>query len=149
MGKPDRYTLVAKMFPELAKPKGSKGDRRAAIEINTRACEAILGDFIGLFDKGYSSYGPGVLSVRLSNDKTKTSDYVTLAELAADVDLARKDGDEGMTSAMESVVTAVEELNANKAALLLLVDYEGFRLLPVDRDSPAATITAVMEEINA
>ena len=148
MNRPSRYELVQKMFPELKTQQGSKGDREAAIGINTRACEAILGDFIGNFDKGFTAYGPGALAIRLSNDKSKTSEYITQAEIAADADLASKHGDVDIAEAMGDVAAVVEAFNPNKAALLLLIDNSGFRLLPVDRDNPAGTITAVMEEMN-
>ena len=149
MSRPSRYELVAKMFPELKKSLGSKGDKEAAIGINTRACEAILGDMIGNFDKGYAAHGPGVLNIRLSNDSSKTSEYITLQEIETDAQLARKWGDDNIASSMDDVAKKVDGFNVNKAALLLLVDNSGFRLLPLDRDNPAGTITALMEELNA
>jgi hypothetical protein len=135
------------MFPELRKALGSKGDREAAIGINTRACEAILQDMIGNFDKGFEEYGPGVLNVRLSNDKSKTSEYVTQSEINADIELARKHGDNDIAEAMGDVAAVVDGFNFNKAVLLLLVDNSGFRLLPVSRDNPAEIITTIMEEL--
>lgn len=146
MSRPSRYELVAKMFPELRTSGGSKGDKEAAIGINTRACEAILGDMIGNYDKGLAAFGPGVLNVRLSKDQSKTSEYITLSEITADADLASKHGDTDISQAMHDVAIFCENFNPNKAALLLLVDNSGFRLLPVDRDNPASTIVAVMEE---
>ena len=146
MPRPSRYELVSKMFPELRTSGGSKGDKEAAIGINTRACEAILGDMIGNYDKGFNAYGPGVLNIRLSKDATKTSEYITLSEISADAELATKHGDTEIAESMGDVASIVEGFNPNKAALLLLVDNSGFRLLPVDRDNPASTIAAVMEE---
>ena len=148
MSKPSRYELVGLMFPELRKAVGSKGDREAAIGINTRACEAILGDLIGNYDKGFAAYGPGVLNVRLSNDNSKTSEYIGLDEIRADAELARKWGDDDIADSMDDVIKEVDGFNPNKAALLLLVDNSGFRLLPLDREDPAGTITSIMEEMN-
>ena len=148
MNKASRYELISRMFPELKKSLGSKGDREAAIGINTRACEAILGDMIGNFDKGFAAYGPGVLNIRLSNDTSKTSEYVTLQEIEADAQLARKYGDDDIAASMEDVAKTIDGFNTNKAALLLLVDNSGFRLLPVDRDNPAGVLKAIMEELN-
>ena len=147
MKRPSRYELVQKMFPELRKASGSKADREAAIGINTRACEAILQDMIGNFDKGFAVYGPGVLNVRLSHDQSKTSEYVTADEINADIELARKHNDTDIAEAMGDVAAIIDGFNFNKAVLLLLVDNSGFRLLPVDRDDPAGIITTIMEEL--
>ena len=146
MNRPSRYELLTKMFPELRTTEGSKGDKEAAIGINTRACEAILGDMIGNYDKGFAAFGPGVLNVRLSKDTSKTSEYITLSEIIADADLATQHGDTDIASAMTDVAKTVESFNPNKAGLVLLVDNSGFRLLPVDRDNPASTLVSMMEE---
>ena len=146
MPRPSRYELVQKMFPELRTSGGTTGDKEAAIGINQRAAEAILGDFIGLYDKGFAALGPGVLNIRLSKDSTKTSEYVTHEEITSDAELAHKFGDVEIAEAMGDVASVVESFNPSKAALVLLVDNSGFRLLPLDRDNPASTLVAIMEE---
>ena len=145
--RPTRDQLVAKFFPELKKSSGTIGDKEAAIGINTRATEAILQDFIGNFDKGYSQFGPGVLAIRLAKDAaSNNAEYLALYDLEEDARTAAKHGDIEIQQALESAVSYVINFNPNKAALLMLVD-SGLRLFPVDRDSPASSITALMEDL--
>jgi len=146
MPRPSRYELLQKMFPELRTSSGTTGDKEAAIGLNTRAAEAILGDQIGLYDTGFTALGPGVLNLRLSKDNTKTSEYITHQEITADAELARKLGDTQLAADMGDVANFVDGFNPSKAALILLVDNSGFRLLPIDRDNPASTLVALMEE---
>ena len=146
MPRPSRYELLQKMFPELRTSSGSAGDKEAAIGINQRAAEAILGDQIQLYDTGFKALGPGVLNIRLSKDNKKTSEYITHQEITADAELAQKFGDTEIAADMSDVANFVDGFNPNKAALILLVDNSGFRLLPIDRDNPASTLVALMEE---
>lgn len=145
MPRPSRPELINKFFPELRQSVGSTGDKEAAVGVNTRATEAILSDFIGLFDAGHAQLGPGVLAVRLSKDNSKTSDYLSLDDLQADADTANKLGDTSLHTALADTIAIIREFNTEKAALLLLID-SGFRLFPVNRDNPARSITAMMEE---
>ena len=147
MIRPSRYELVQKAFPELKRSIGSKGDKEAAIGLNTRAAEAVLQDMIGLFDAGFSQLGPGVLAVRLSKDEQKTSDFLAVSDIRADAENALNWGDIEISEAMGDVASVVEAANVEKVALILLMDNSGFRLLPVERDNPARVLTAVMEEL--
>ena len=145
--RPTREQLVAKMFPELKKSSGTIGDKEAAIGINTRATEAVLGDFIGLYDRGYSQLGPGVLAIRLAKDAmSNNSEYLSLYDLEEDARTAAKHGDEEIGEALSKTVSYVINFNPEKAALLLLID-SGFRIFPLDRDNPASSITALMEDL--
>ena len=146
MKRPSRPELVAKFFPELKQNLGATtGDKEATIGINTRATEAILGDFIGLFDAAFAQRGPGVLAVRLSKDNSKTSDYLDLDDLQADADMAHRSGDLSLATALSDIAMVANGHNYEKGVLLMLVD-SGFRLFVLDRDDPAKSITAMMEE---
>lgn len=143
--RPSRPELLEKFFPELKKASGSIGDKEAAIGINTRATEAILQDFIGNYDKGFNQLGPGALAIRLAKDAASNdAEYLTLQDLEEDARLAAKNGDVDLQSSLEAVVSYIIAFNPNKAALLMLVD-SGLRMFPIDRDSPASSITSMME----
>ena len=145
--RPTRLELVQKRFPELQKLGGSAGDREAAIDINQRAVEAILGDFIGCFDKGYAAFGPGVLCIRLAREaKSNQTEYLSLEDINADLHEAKRSGPPELERAMRSVVSAIEELNINKAALVMVID-SGLRLFPIDRDNPSMAVVALMQEL--
>ena len=144
--RPSRPELVSKFFPEISKGIGATtGDKEATIGINTRATEAILQDFIGLFDAASAAQGPGVLAIRLAPDAARTSTYLTVDDLQADADLADRTGNTALHTALADTVSLVSSFNTEKAVLLLLID-SGFRLFPIDRDNPARSITAMMEE---
>ena len=146
MKRPSRFELVQKMWPELAqKSDASIGDKEAAIGINTRAAEAIAGDFIGLFDAGYAEKGPGVLSVPLIPDRK--AQYLTIEDLQDDADHAVSKGDHEHAEKVGDVVSFVKSFNYNKGVVIVLADYTRFLCLPISRDNPASAITAMMEEM--
>ena len=148
MGKrPSREELVARAFPELRQSGAGLGDKEAAIGINTRAAEAILGDLIGLYDAGYSAKGPGVLAVRLNKEAvSQNSDYLTADDIKQDYELASRLGDEGIASKMSEITSLLDSHNAAKAALLMLID-SGMRVFQIPRDNPASALTAMMEAL--
>ena len=147
MPRPSRFELVTKFFPELLQNIGaSDGDKEAIVGINTRATEAVLGDFIGLYDAAAAVRGEGVLAVRLSKDNKRESNFVTLEELQLDADDAVKFGDESTAAKLGDIISIVSGMNTEQAVPLLLVDSRmALRLMP--RDNPAADITAMMQEM--
>ena len=147
MYRPSRPELVAKFFPELLQNLGaSDGDKEAIVGINTRATEAVLQDFIGLYDTAAAVLGEGVLAVRLSKDNKKESNFVTLEELQLDADDAVKVGDDHIASSLGDIISIVSGMNTEQAVPLLLIDSR-LTLCLLKRDNPAAAITAMMEEM--
>jgi hypothetical protein len=142
--RPTRLELLHKFFPELKEASGSK-TTDAAIQINIRACEAILADMIDMFDKGYNADGPGVLCIRLHKD-SKESEYLPQNELALDLNYAEKVNDTDVIDALSKIIDTIEDFNAEKGVLLMLVDNSRMQVLPIDREYPARAIQAMMEE---
>ena len=150
MTRPSRSELLTKFFPELQKSTGSIGDKDAAIAVNARACEAIIQDLIGEFDKGHRIHGPGILAIRLTRSKkVKPSGFVSLEDLRKDRELAGKCNDTDIAKALDEVITVVKNFNVKKAVALMLQDNSGFRLLPINRESPAKSIVAMMEDLQS
>jgi len=147
MNRPSRPELVAKFFPELLQNLGaSDGDKEAIVGINTRATEAVLQDFIGLYDTAAAVRGEGVLAVRLTKDNKKESNFVTLEELQLDADDAVRFGDDHIASALEYIISMVSDMGTESEVPMLLIDSR-MVLCPIKRDKPAAAITAMMEEM--
>ena len=147
MYRPSRPELVAKFFPELLQNLGaSDGDKEAIVGINTRATEAVLQDFIGLYDTAAAVRGEGVLAVRLTKDNKKESNFVTLEELQLDADDAVRFGDDHIASALEYIISMVSDMGTESEVPMLLIDSR-MVLCPIKRDKPAAAITAMMEEM--
>ena len=144
MPRPSRIELMRRFFPELGQT-GSKGETTAAIELNTRACEAILADQIKLFDAFHAQQGPGALCLKLAGGD-KHSHYVTLADFAADLMHAEGQGDTAMAAALRDVVNAIRACNFSERVLILLVDNSRLSLLPVPREYPARAVQALQEE---
>ena len=147
MPRPSRFELVTKFFPELLQNIGaSDGDKEAIVGINTRATEAVLQDFIGLYDTAAAVRGEGVLAVRLTKDNKKESNFVTLEELQLDADDAVRFGDDHIASALEYIISMVSGMGTESEVPMLLIDSR-MVLCPIKRDKPAAAITAMMEEM--
>ena len=147
MSRPSRFDLLAKFFPELQQNLGaSDGDKEAIVGINTRATEAVLQDFIGLYDTAAAVRGEGVLAVRLTKDNKKESNFVTLEELQLDADDAVRFGDDHIASALEYIISMVSDMGTESEVPMLLIDSR-MVLCPIKRDKPAAAITAMMEEM--
>jgi len=147
MTRPSRIELLAKFFPELKQP-GTSADKEASLRYNTLACEAVLADQLHLFDKGFAAYGPGVLCARLRKEASE-SGYLSLADLQADHTEAIRGNDSGVATFLADVIAQVESTNFERCGLILLIDNSSMRVLPVDRDHPASTIQAMLEEFAA
>jgi hypothetical protein len=123
----------------------TKGDTEAAIEINTRACEAILADQIKLFDQFHESHGPGVLVLKLA-DGDRNSHYTPLADWCADLSAAESAGDVAQSDFLKEVIRSIQTNNYDQRVLILLVDKSSVRLLPVPRDYPAKAIQDLQKQ---
>ena len=144
MARPDRSELIRKFFPELGKT-GTGGETQASIELNTRACEAVLADLIEVFDKFHDEYGAGALVVKLTGG-AHLSFYITLAGFHEDLAQAETMGDVSQITFLEETIVAIKEIDTAEKVLFLLIDNSRASLLPVPRDYPARGIKALQEE---
>jgi hypothetical protein len=145
--KPSRPELMMRFFPELGETI-TKADTKAAIEINTRACEAILADQIKLFDEFFQSRGPGVLTLRLAGGDRHSS-YVVLDDWCADLVTAERLGDVQQGAFLRGIIRSIQTTDFGERALVLLVDNTSARLLPIPREYPARAIQALQEEFTS
>jgi hypothetical protein len=139
MPRPSKIELLSRFFPEI-REKSSKADKEQSIAYNTLACEVVLADLLRLFDKGFSTYGPGALCVRL---------HQGAGDLRADQEEARLSGDVDIESSMKAMVDEIERINPEKAGLVLMVDNSSIQLFPIDREYPARSVEALLEEFAA
>lgn len=147
MPRPTKIELLSRFFPEI-RTKSSKADKQAAIAYNTLAAEVILADQLRLFDNGRAKYGPGVLCVRL-HDEASESAYLPLRDIQCDLDMARSNGHTAMETFFKDLVAEINRINPEKAGLVLLVDKSSAQLFPIDREYPARSIEALLEEFSA
>ena len=147
MPRPSKIELLSRFFPEI-KEKVSKADKEQAIAYNTLACEVVLADLLRLYDKGLAQHGPGALCVRLQHGANESA-YLAISDLRADQDQARAAGDTGIESSMKAIIDELERINPEKAGLVLMVDNSSIQLFPIDRDCPARSVQALLEEFAA
>lgn len=143
MARPNRSELVRRFFPELGKT-GSGGETEAAIELNTRACEAVLADLIGLFDDFHAKCGEGILCLKLA-DGDRESFYTALSIFREDLADAEKAGDTTMAAFLREVVDAINGIDVSEKVLFMLIDNSKCSLLPIPRTYPARGIKALQE----
>lgn len=146
MKKPTRFELVTKFFPELGEP-GAKADKEASIAYSALACEVLLADQLKYFDRGFQTFGPGVLCVRL-HSSAQDCEYLPLADLVSDHAMATRCNDESLIDALAGVIQKVESANFEKCGLILLIDNSTMQLCPLDREFPARSIQAMLEEFS-
>lgn len=144
MARPSRIELMRRFFPELG-TTGTSGETEAAIQLNTRACEAILADQIELFDRFYEQQGAGVLCLKLA-DGDRQSFYVTLEAFCEDLLIAESSADTGSASLLREVIRSIKTTDFKQQILVLLIDNSRASLLPLSREYPAKAIQAMQEE---
>lgn len=145
MARPTKLELLQRFFPEVMDKRGSKGDKEAAMRVNTLACEAVLADLLNLYDKGLKSRGLGVLCLRLHKDAQESS-YISLEDFRADRDMAANSGSTDLESFLAGVIDEIERTSPDKAALIMLLDNSSAQVFPLSREYPARSIQALMEE---
>lgn len=145
MARPTKLELLRRFFPELIDKAGTKGDKEAAVRINTAACEAILADLITLYDKGLQQHGLGAICLRLHNSAQESS-YITLEDFRADRDTAARNHANELESFLSEVIDQIERTSPEKAVLVLLLDNSSAQLFPIGREFPARSVQALMEE---
>jgi hypothetical protein len=137
MPRPSKIELLSRFFPEI-KEKTSKADKEQAIAYNTLACEVVLADLLRLYDKGLVTHGPGALCVRLHQGAGESA-YLSVADLR----------DSGIEESMRTMIEEIQRINPEKAGLVLMVDNSSIQLFPIDRDYPARSVEALLEEFAA
>lgn len=144
MPRPSRVELMRRFFPELGQT-GSRGETKAAVELNTRACEAVLADQIELFDKFHRERGAGALCLKLAGGD-RASHYVPLDDFCQDLLTADAAGDAAMAGTLKGIIRAIKTNDFTQQILILLIDNSSASLLPVPREYPARAIQALQEE---
>lgn len=144
MSRPSRIELMRRFFPELGRT-GTTGETEAAIELNTRACEAILADQIRLFDEFHATHGDGALVLKLA-DGDRNSFYATLDDFCVDLTTAERNCDFSSSSFLKEVIRVIKTTDIATHALVLLIDNSQVSVLPIPREYPARAIQALQEE---
>ena len=147
MSRPSKIELLSRFFPEI-KEKVGKADKEQAIAYNALACEVVLADLLRLYDKGFAAHGPGALCVRLHRGAGESA-HLAVADLRADQEQARASGDSGIETSMRTMIEEIERINPDQAGLVLMVDNTSIQLFPIDRDYPARSVQALLEEFAA
>jgi hypothetical protein len=147
MPRPSKIELLSRFFPEI-KEKSTKADKEQSIAYSTLACEVVLADLLRLYDKGLARYGPGALCVRLHQGAPESA-YLSVGDLRTDQEEARLSGDTAIESSMKLMVDEVGRINPEKAGLVLMVDNSSIQLFPIDREYPARSVQALLEEFAA
>jgi hypothetical protein len=147
MARPGKLELLSRFFPEI-KQKVGKGDKEQSIAYNTLACEVVLADLLRLYDNGLAKHGPGALCVRLHQGAGESS-YLATVDLKEDHQRAKEDGDTGLESFFSGVISQIDAINPQKAGLVMLVDNSSIQLFPIDREFPARSVQALLEEFAA
>lgn len=147
MSRPGKLELLSRFFPEI-KQKVSKSDKEQSIAYNTLACEVVLADLLRLYDNGLAKHGPGALCVRLHQGAGESS-YLAAADLKADQQRAKTDGASDLESFFSGVISKIDSINPKKAGLVMLVDNSSVQLFPIDREYPARSVQALLEEFAA
>jgi hypothetical protein len=144
MARPTRIELLAGFFPEI-KEKSTTADKEASIRINALMCEAILNDLLSQYVKAFEQYGRGVLCLYLAGDEPRAT-YATLHDWQRDLETAQQGSDTQMEQFFSSAIDQIEAINPAKAGLIMLVDNTSAQMFPIDREQPAGSIQAMLEE---
>jgi hypothetical protein len=147
MPRPNKIELLSRFFPEI-REKASKAEKEQSIAYNTLACEVVLADLLRLFDNGFKRYGSGALCVRLHKGSNESS-YLALSDLKEDQQRAKDDGASDLETFFSSVIDQIQRINPDKAGLVMLVDNSSVQLFPIDREYPARSVQALLEEYAA
>jgi hypothetical protein len=134
---------MRRFFHELGQT-GTGGETEAAIQINTRACEAILADQIQLFDQFRAEQGDGALVIRLAGGE-RSAYYVPLEGFCEDLLAAEESEDFTASSFLKEVIRAIKTTDTERSALILLIDKSQASLLPIPREYPAQAIQELQE----
>ena len=145
MKKPQsRIELLTSFFPELQKFT-DRDDREKVVKLSTATVSAILADHIYQFDKGFQKYGKGVLLLQLHN---KRADYLPVQLLEEDLEDAQIMGHTEVGKMYQEVIDKVDSFNFNNGILIVITDDASMELFILDRENPAASVQAMLEEFS-
>lgn len=147
--RPERHEFFDLFFPEL-KQQNSGSDREAYIRLSTATCEAILHDFVKLFDKGLAQHGRGILVIRLHKGlekATDATDYLTVEDLRHDLEAADGFGHTELRDLFREALSTAESVNTNVWAAVMLVDNSSARVYLLDRSNPSGEVRGMLEEM--
>lgn len=144
MPRPHRAEMIRRFFQELGQTAPG-AETEAAIEINTRACEAILADLIAEFDKHHAEQGEGALVLRLSGQEPSAR-FAPLEDFCRDL-IDAEEADSGHSPFLREVVRTIKTTNTNEKVLILLIDNSQATLLPVPREYPARGIQELQQAL--
>lgn len=146
--RPERDEFYQLFFPELQQ-QNQDSDKDAYTRLATATCEAILVDFIKLFDKHYVKLGPGVLVIRLNHFQNREQEplFMPVSELSKDLAVAEQSGDDDIAECLRSTITTAEEANVEHCVVVMLTDNSSMRLFLLDREQPAASIRRGLEQL--
>jgi hypothetical protein len=145
--RPEREEFFRIFFPELAQ-SNLKSDKDAYSRLATLSCEAILSDFIKLYDKHYLAFGPGVLIIRLGGGENPPF-YLAVDELRKDLETAERHGDSEVITYLKGVIETIEGANIDKCVVLMLSDNSTTRVFRLDREYPAQAIQQGLEQMGS
>lgn len=143
--RPEREEFFRIFFPELDQDN-LKADKDAYSRLATLSCEAILADFIKLYDKHYPALGPGVLIIQLSAHELAPF-YLQVGELHKDLETAERHGDSEVVDYLKGVIETIEGANINKCVVIMLSDNSSTRVFRLDRDYPAQAIEQALQQM--
>jgi len=86
--------------------------------------------------------------VRLHKGANESS-FLAASDLKADQQRAQEDGDSALESFFKATIDQIERIDPEKAGLVLMVDNSSVQLFPIDREYPARSVQALLEEYAA
>jgi hypothetical protein len=88
-----------------------------------------------------------VLCVRL-RDGADASSYLTVEDLQVDRAMAVACADAETETFLADVLRQIGSMDFEKAGLIMLVDNSSIQLFPIDREFPARSVQALLEEFS-
>lgn len=147
MSRPTQHELLLRFFPEVKGQGG--GATEAAVQLNVRACEAVLAELLKSYDRGLAHHGDGALVVRLGGDGNRAATFMSADDLGKDLALAERLGDMEAQSFIRSTLTAITGHNPATGGLMVLLDNSRCQVLPLIRAYPARAIEQLFAEVIA
>lgn len=117
----------------------------AQTKMASRISEAILSDLIQHGSKAWREDGPGVLVIRRTKDDARWSPAPMLEQ---NLRIAEGAGDVAMATAFRETLSAIDGLDIERQVPIAIADHNGWRLLLLPTDNPAARVAELLETWN-
>lgn len=145
--KPSRVELIQKAFPEFFDPlqRVSAGSTEGAREITVRCVEAMLVDMIQRHDKFFLKHGQGALTIPLVKE-AEPQRFCSIEDLEEDRRLAETCQDYDTARFCTSMIQKLYHTDFEKHCAFIICDNSPPRLCLIDREYPAKSVQAVLEE---